>query len=300
MGVFSRKSPCPICGGKIGWLLPAKIEDDYICSTCYGKIDMDAGQANQLTMQEFKEYLTFYDQNQLLKDKFMMMGEIDFGVWDTKIIFDYVNKMFCMSKNLDKTIFEGHHVTSFTIKEDNVLLVEGSQTGICRYASTVAERAMAVAPLISQFTVNRQLARALDKMDSGKVNTTAGSQYFNVPAPFESFNVELRLNHPYWSVIKCNMAGPRFDRNFPSVDDYLRSYRKCIEEIEKLALALRTVAFPVVPEQSIAFGKTAEAFAAKTAPADGIEEIKKYKTLMEDGLISQQEFDAKKKQLLGI
>jgi LemA protein len=35
-------------------------------------------------------------------------------------------------------------------------------------------------------------------------------------------------------------------------------------------------------------------------PADVIEEIKKYKTLMEDGVISQQEFDAKKRQLLGI
>ena len=35
-------------------------------------------------------------------------------------------------------------------------------------------------------------------------------------------------------------------------------------------------------------------------PVDAIEEIKKYKTLMEEGIISQQEFDAKKKQLLGI
>lgn len=35
-------------------------------------------------------------------------------------------------------------------------------------------------------------------------------------------------------------------------------------------------------------------------PVDAIEEIKKYKSLMEDGVISQQEFDAKKRQLLGI
>lgn len=34
--------------------------------------------------------------------------------------------------------------------------------------------------------------------------------------------------------------------------------------------------------------------------ADSIEEIKKYKALMEEGVISQQEFDAKKSQLLGI
>jgi hypothetical protein len=35
-------------------------------------------------------------------------------------------------------------------------------------------------------------------------------------------------------------------------------------------------------------------------PADPIEEIKKYKSLMEEGIISKEEFEAKKKQLLGI
>lgn len=34
-------------------------------------------------------------------------------------------------------------------------------------------------------------------------------------------------------------------------------------------------------------------------PAGAIEEIKTYKALMKDGTISQQEFDAKKRQLLG-
>jgi hypothetical protein len=34
--------------------------------------------------------------------------------------------------------------------------------------------------------------------------------------------------------------------------------------------------------------------------ADAIDEIRKHKALLEEGLISQQEFDAKKRQLLGI
>ena len=33
---------------------------------------------------------------------------------------------------------------------------------------------------------------------------------------------------------------------------------------------------------------------------DPIEEIRKYKSLLDDGIITQEEFDAKKKQLLGI
>jgi len=42
MGLFSKKPPCPICGGKIPLILPSKIEGEYICNDCYGKIDMDA------------------------------------------------------------------------------------------------------------------------------------------------------------------------------------------------------------------------------------------------------------------
>ena len=68
MGLFSKKPPCPICGGKISWLLPSKIEGEYICSNCYGKLDIQTEKELNLTMQDFKEYLIFYDQNKLLKD----------------------------------------------------------------------------------------------------------------------------------------------------------------------------------------------------------------------------------------
>ncbi len=302
MGLFSKKPPCPICGGKISWLLPSKIEGEYICDTCYNKIDIDSDKSINMTMQEFKEYLSFYDQNQLLKDQFVISEQIDFGLWDTKIIFDYQNKLFCMSKNLDKTVFEGKQLKSFIIKEDNALLFEGSAASIRSYSSTVPERAMAMAPQISQFNMNKQMARALDKLDDGKENRTAPIQYFSVPEPFKAFNVELHFDHPYWTVIKCDMEGPRFDNTNPDVNSYIRYYQQNIEEIEKLVAALKLVAFPEAPEQYTGIGVSGKQTVNATAasPVDAIEEIKKYKTLMEDGIISQQEFDAKKKQLLGI
>ncbi|MEG6523837.1 DUF4428 domain-containing protein [Desulfotomaculum sp. 1211_IL3151] len=302
MGLFSKKPPCPICGGKISWFLPSKIEGEYICDTCHNKIDMETDKESQLTMQSFREYLTFYDQNQLLKDQFVISERIDFGLWDTKIIFDYQNKLFCLSKNLDKTVFEGKQLKSFIIKEDSAPLFEGSAAGLRRYASTVPERAMALAPQISQFMMNRQMARAMDKLDDGKANWSAPRQYFDVPEPFQVFNVELHFDHPYWTVIKCDMDGPRFDNNLPDVNGYIRSYQRSIGEIEKLVTAFKTVAFPEAPDQSIGHG-AAGAQAVHTTmapPVDAIGEIKKYKTLMEEGIISQQEFDAKKKQLLGI
>nr|WP_315988413.1 SHOCT domain-containing protein [Desulforamulus aquiferis] len=280
----------------------SKIEGEYICDTCHNKIDMETNKEEDLTMQGFREYLVFYDQNQLLKGQFVISQRIDFGFWDTKIIFDYQNKLFCMSKNPDKTVFEGKQLKSFTIKEDSTPLFEGSAAGIRRYASTVPERAMAMAPQIAQYMMNRQMARALDKLDDGKQNRSAPMPYFDVPEPFQVFNVELHFDHPYWTVIKCDMDGPRFNNNCPDVNDYIRSYQRSIEEIEKLVTAFKTVAFPETPDQSIGLGAAgAKAVHTTTAfPVDAIEEIKKYKALMDEGIISQQEFDAKKRQLLGI
>ncbi len=302
MGLFSKKPPCPICGGKISWFLPTKIEGEYICDNCFNKIDMETDKQLHLTMQGFKEYLVFYDQNQLLRDQFVVSERIDFGLWDTKAIFDYQNRLFCMSNNPDKTVFEGKHLTSFTIKEDSTLLYEGSAEGIKRYSSTVLERAMAMAPQITQFMINRQLARAIKKMDGDKERQTTPVQYFDLPEPFKAFNVELHFEHPYWTVIRCDMDGPRFSNDSPDVNDYLHSYQRSSEEIAKLVYALKMVAFPDAPEQSVGPGTTGAQVAPTSIapPVDAIEEIRRYKALMEEGIISQQEFDAKKKQLLGI
>jgi hypothetical protein len=263
---------------------------------------MDADKESNLTMQGFREYLAFYNQNQILKDRFVVSERIDFGLWDTKIIFDYQNKLFCMSKNPDKTVFEGSQLKSFTIKEDNTPLFEGSAAGIRRYASTVTERVMAMAPQIAQVAASKRTARTLDRLDDGKANNSVPMQYFDIPEPFQAFNVELHFDHPYWTVLQCDMDGPRFDNTHPDVNDYLRSYQQSIEEIEKLVAALRVVAFPGAPEQSADLGSvgTQAVYTPAVPPTDAIEEIKKYKALMEDGIISQQEFDAKKRQFLGI
>ena len=144
------------------------------------------------------------------------------------------------------------------------------------------------------------MARTLDRLDDGKVNNSAPIQYFDIPEPFQAFHVELHFDHPYWTVLKCDMDGPRFDNTHPDVNNYLRDYQRSVVEIEKLATALRTVAFPGTTEQSIGSGMAGAVYTPAAPPADAIEEIKKYKALMEDGIISQQEFDAKKRQLLGI
>lgn len=49
---------------------------------------------------------------------------------------------------------------------------------------TVPERAMAMAPQIYQFMMNRQMTRAIDRLDDGKRNGSVPMQHFDIPEPF--------------------------------------------------------------------------------------------------------------------
>lgn len=82
---------------------------------------------------------------------------------------------------------------------------------------------------------------------------------------------------------------------------YLRDYDDQFQKIEQLARALMAVAFPGAPEITAGdYGMAAQAGikAASSAPVDAVAEIKKYKELLDLGLITQEEFTAKKRQLL--
>ena len=40
MGLFSKKDPCPICGGVVKGLFPTKVEGQAICKECSKNIDL--------------------------------------------------------------------------------------------------------------------------------------------------------------------------------------------------------------------------------------------------------------------
>jgi hypothetical protein len=299
MGLFSKKPPCAICGGKVPRILAAKIEGEYICNTCFGKIDMESGRANNLTMQAFRQYLTFYEENRKLREKFIVSERIDFGAFDTKIIFDFENKLFCMSKNPDKTVFEGWRLKSFVIKEDSTPLFEGVAEGIRRYPSTVPERVMALSGEMAQYAASRRMAKALDRMDDGVENGSVPRYDVDFPEPFSKFNVEIYVEHPYWSHITCDMDGPRFDREYPDASDYLSAYRERLEVIVRLVQGFKEVAFPDASERLAGFGAIHQG-QKRAAPASAVEEIRKYKALLDDGIITEDEFREKKRQLMGL
>lgn len=238
------KSPfCCICGDEVAWLLAPKIEDEYICTGCNAKLDMDPDRRFCLTMQGLQEYLAFYEENLTLRSAFVISEKLDFSFFDTKLIFDLEHRLFCLSGAPDKTVFEGAALKYFCISEDNELLLEGSAKGLIRHSSTMPDCVIAMGPQLQMMAAALRMANHANYIRPHDSLPNYHPQ-MDLPEPFSQFRIELQLNHPYWSSFRCDMSAPTFNNNFPNVADYLSEYRRDIGVMEHLAALLMQVAFP--------------------------------------------------------
>jgi len=312
MGLFTKRPPCAICGGKVKGLLTWKIEGQMVCDECHGFIDLPKEIADTLTMEEFKVYRVFREENNLLKEKFQTTEAVSLGFIRNNYVFDTTNRLFSKDPNLNGTIFEGSCVKSFTICEDSTPLFEGSADGLKCYTSTVPDRVTAMAPMVQQVRIMLEMQRNADRVaeaarEAGVDNDcnryTSSHYYENIPEPFEKFTVKIECEHPYWKTLTMEKKGPTFDSSYPRVEDYLQGYRETADLMSRLAHVLKAVAFPDAPEQVIALeaavvpGQTA---GAPASSADVVAEIQRFKELADQGILTEEEFAAKKRQLLGI
>ena len=301
MGLFTKKDPCAICGGKVKALLPWKIDGQLVCNDCHGVTDLPDGVENRMSIEDFREYIAFRENNAQLKAQFEVSQKIDFGWFDTKFLFDYNRRLFCMDKNLNKTIFEGKHIKSFVIREDNDPLFEGDANGLRRYVSTVPDRVRELAPQLEHYRFQLEMERERERIRREKGDDSYHpSILFDIPEPFKMFVFEIQLEHPYWDSFQADMGGPTFDNTNPFVEDYLCSYEEKTRVMGDLALSFMKIAFPDAPAQIIDNTSGGSAASAASAPVDTVEELKRYKALMDQGVITEAEFNAKKQQLLGI
>lgn len=299
MGLFTKKEPCAICGGKVKGLLPWKIEGQYVCDSCHGVVDVQKDKED-MTMEQFRQYRAFREENQALKDQFTISQKVDFGAFDTKLVFDFDHRLFCMDQHLGKTVFRGGEIKSFVIQEDGAPIFEGGPQGLARYESIVPERLTMMAPQLNQILMQKQLE---DQLNVGRdPDHRPAPRFYDIPEPFKKFQVSIYVDHPYWSLLECDRSGPTFDNDYPDVNDYMNRYQEGYWLMENLAQCLMTVAFPDAPAEGAQQGAQQETQpAAAAAPAqDAVSQLKQYKQLLDDGVITQADFDAKKKQLMGL
>ena len=314
MGLFSNnKKPCPICGNPTPRILPTKVADVPICSDCDGKVDLPDGALGGMTLDSFQEYINFYDENRALRDIFSETYRFTIGFVSGSLQIDAANGLFRLKDYDQKLVMEAANLKSFRILEDDRSLYESEGNVLKCYHSNVPEKANDMAPQIVQFAMQIREYEMMERMermyeqregdDNNRPRPSHPRPSFELTGPFRKFCIELNLEHPYWESQRWEIDAPEFDKYNPNVDDYLLLYRDKAEDLHILAVNLMELICPGAQEVHDNAGMPAatETASVQEAPAvDAVEEIKRYKSLFDAGILTEEEFTAKKRQLLGI
>ena len=309
MGLFSNKKKlCPVCGEPTPKLFSTKVEGNAICKECAKKIYLPNGKLDQMTTDEFLQYMNFYEENESLRNIFS--ETYDSGAAD--IILDETNRLFRLQDNKKALVFEASCLKSFRILEDSATLFESQGNGLRCYESDASVRVRQMAGIIGEFQARRREYEFRKEMEERREEMAKRRgeeyqrQYIPMPSlgcdePFQNFYLELVLEHPYWCEFRVEISGPRF-RYDPSVEGYICDYQNEAEKMHVLAMNLMQLICPGAGEihdtdlQAAAVTRQTPI----TTGNSGVEEIKQFKELLDAGIITEEEFAIKKRQLLGL
>lgn len=305
MGLFTNnKKLCPVCNSPTPRIFPTAVEGMPICKECNRKIDLPDDMVKQMSVAEFRQYIDFWTQNKALQDAFTEDLRLVASYEANNFLVDTTHGWFRLKEEKNSLVFEASNLVSFQILEDNKLLFESAGDVLKCYKSNLPDQVKEMSEEISQLAVQIQVNEEMERMERERQRErerngdTSSSDYhyrpeISLPVPLQYFYIELTLNHPYWGEYHGKKYGPRFNRSNPSVGAYLREYELNVDCLHEIAVALMQMINPNATE--VHEGADTEAPAS-----DAVSEIKRYKELMDAGIITEAEFTAKKRQLLGI
>lgn len=317
MGLFTtKKRPCAICGGPTPRLFPEEVEGNIICKECSEKVDLPEANRKALGLEGFRQCVAYYNDNQSLRDLFKesFFYACKEGEWDDGVSLDTEHGLFRLKVNKGAMILEASALKAFRILEDDYVLYESTPEGLKCYPPQTPERARAMEPEIMQFRMLTQQYDQMKEMEdmvkeqtNGKVESSTFRSMtrptFEHRAVTDHFVIEVTLEHPYWYGVHTRSNGSaRFSEYAPDVGTFLRDYDKQMDKLHELAWHLMGFINPEAQEILIQpetpAGDAPAAGAA--ASADPVAEIQRYKALLDAGAITEEEFTAKKRQLMGI
>lgn len=245
MGWFvNKQKTCPVCNSPTPRNFPTKIEGIPVCRECDSKIDLPDGMVDRITLESFRQYLKFYDQNKVLRDIFHETYRMDFEGFDSAIVMDTAEGLFRLKGDTASLVMEASDLKAFRILEDNVPLFEGEGNILRCHSSKVPELVKSMAPQIARFRMQQEMYMRLEYRKREKNGEREKTSYcisnrgFDAPVPLKHFYVELALIHPYWGGFRGKLDVPGFSRYDPSVDAYLKEYQEKVDKLYALAANL--------------------------------------------------------------
>lgn len=291
MGSFSnKKKPCPICGNPTPPLFVDAVEGTPICKECSKKADMPDGFRKGMSLEDFRQYIVFYEDNRTSRETFQETFQYNCSGYNDAVSLDIVHGLFRLKANKDSLVLEASSLRSFRIREDDTILFESSPEGLKWYETNTIDRAKAVQPLIDQYKLEMQhyeqikwMNERMEEMEKQGKATPGYSAYivepsFDVAPPIERFYVELTLDHTYWGGVRTlEDRAPDWGTFFPSVRNFMSRYNKKLDALHGLAGNLMNMIAPGAPEIKIPLSGSAGGAAKVRLVTDPVEEIRKYK-----------------------
>ncbi|MFA9380749.1 MAG: SHOCT domain-containing protein [Acetanaerobacterium sp.] len=289
MGLFkSNKNPCPICGGATPRLFPRKVEGQPLCKECDNTISMEDSLKKELTLVALREHLDYRKQNAELHKAFSQSRVIDFNnalFLKKRICIDDAQGLWYLEEGENPPIFHIDDMVSFRFKEDARVVIQLDKNGYKTHPSVVDSFAKQYGGVVGGLYA---FSNTLNRLDGNKDNDKNEPKIY---APISTFHLEFTVNNEYWKILQHNFGAPGLVNN--DIPGFLRNYscaRAIVDDASQELLSL----FPGAPAQGAADEGT------DISTADLADDLKKFKDLWDMGIITQAEFDAKKKLLLGL
>ena len=157
MGLFSNnKKLCPICGSPTPRLLATKVADMPLCKACADKVDLPGGALDRMSLEQFQQYIAYYDDNKALRDQFRETKRMSFGFLSGDLLVDEEHRLLRLKGYDGALVFPAAALKSFRFMEDGKTLFEGKPDGLHCFHSDVPERARALQPRIERFLIQKE------------------------------------------------------------------------------------------------------------------------------------------------
>lgn len=262
MGLFSKES-CALCGNKAGAMNRTKFgNEQFLCATCAQKISVDNALLNNMTVEDLKEHLAYRQENENLFNNFKKSRTLKAGKHEI-CISDEQQLWYVINTKVGNipNVLKFNELVSFDYSENGNSITKGGAGGA-----------------------------AIGGALFGGVGAVVGASVGKKKSKTEltSMRISISLSHRYTKFIQIEFLPFGIKEN-PGSSSYNNIFKPNVEKV----LALLSEISDRAADNNVPVQSTNQGFSAA-------DEILKYKSLLDQGVITQEEFEAKKKQLLDL
>ena len=335
MGIFTNeKKGCPICGNATPRLFPTKVEGLPLCKECAAKINMESSMLKNLTINELWDHMDYRKAN---SETFATFTDNEtHGMGNYVLHMDTDKRLFYIADGSpsNPALFKFEELVSFNLMEDGRTIIQCNADSYSEGTSSIENYKLPpLKPIVKPAAMmNKPASVVVDKktgrtaMASAASSTTKTEEKPKAPdKPVDNLKLNVTLNNPYWKSKVYNVSLPSLETEEEIrgwVNDYKNTFAAAVDTCEAMAgimgvktgkqmmnaikekaeaiLAVQEAEAAAAEAEAAAQAAEAAAKIAKAADDNAaIEMLRKWKELLDMGAITQEEFDAKKKELIG-